>query len=201
MSLKKDGYKFIFVGDVDVGKTSIIRRFTENTFVEEARTTIPCDLASKTITLDNGAGDVSLHLWDTAGQEAFKSLTASSFRGAHAVVMVYDTTDEETFEALDYWFKFVGKYCGKGVVVFILGNKCDLHDQRKVPLDRAKETYGDKVFFVMETSAKENTRVQEAFQSMGAELKKRLPNPGKATAEVVNLQAVRPQRPPDGGCC
>lgn len=114
---------------------------------------------------------VKLQIWDTAGQEAFRSITRIFYRGAHCVFLTYDITREETFLALPDWLREVKQHASSDIVVYLIGNRCDLEEERKVDRERAiefcKEQNIDKFF---ETSAKTGQNVEEVFSLAAKEM-------------------------------
>lgn len=102
--------------------------------------------------------------WDTAGQERFRSITSGYYKGAHAIVVVYDVTRMDTFNALPGWLNEIEKHGKEGVMKILVGNKCDLVDQRQVKYEKAKEIAdGNKMLFY-ETSAKDTSNVDKLFE-------------------------------------
>ena len=131
-------------------------------------TTIGVDFKIKTLDLEGKS--VKLQIWDTAGQERFRNIVSSYYRGAHGIMMVYDITDQESFQNLNSWLIEIEKNASKNVYKILVGNKCDMEKDRKVTFEQGKDfanQYGMKFF---ETSAKESTNVQEAFVAMTKEI-------------------------------
>ena len=119
-------FKLLLIGDAGVGKSSMLLRFTDDTFSEQLQSTIGVDFKVKMITV-NGK-KVKMTIWDTAGQERFRTLTSSYYRGAQGIVLVYDVNRRDTFENLNHWLKEVEAYspaAGRDVVKLLVGNKID----------------------------------------------------------------------------
>ncbi|KRX03214.1 P-loop containing nucleoside triphosphate hydrolase [Pseudocohnilembus persalinus] len=155
-----------------VGKSSILLRFSDDEFSESYLTTIGVDFRFKTLPIDGKK--VKLQIWDTAGQERFRTITNAYYKGADGIVLVYDTTDEISFQEIEkFWLNEVQSYAEKDVELMLLGNKCDLPDQKKVDTEQS-QTYADsrKMEF-FETSAKANEKVEEAFISVARKLMKK----------------------------
>lgn len=132
-----DGYDFthvikiILMGDAGVGKTSLIRKYTDNKFDEGYAYTIGIDFRVKEITLSNKER-IRLQIWDTAGQECFRSITASYYKRADGIILVYDVTNMKTFQNLEYWLKETQYYHSKSSVpLIIVGNKMDTLNENK----------------------------------------------------------------------
>eukprot|EP00820_Chromera_velia_P030344 Cvel_13068.t1-p1 / transcript=Cvel_13068.t1 / gene=Cvel_13068 / organism=Chromera_velia_CCMP2878 / gene_product=Ras-related protein RABH1e, putative / transcript_product=Ras-related protein RABH1e, putative / location=Cvel_scaffold879:61986-62787(+) / protein_length=128 / sequence_SO=supercontig / SO=protein_coding / is_pseudo=false len=122
-------FKFIFLGDEFVGKTSIIQRFASNSFEEAYVNTIGMDLIPKKITVDDKP--VRLQLWDTAGQERFRALIPGYFRDADVAVIVYDVVNRKSFDETASWAEEVRRERGDEVILALVGNKVDLTDLRQ----------------------------------------------------------------------
>ena len=112
-------FKVVFLGDMSVGKTSVIARFMYNSFDKQEHT-IGIDFLSKSMTLDDGRS-VRLQLWDTAGQERYRSLISGYIRESNAAVVIYDTTCRQSFDSIEKWVEDVRKMCGPDVVILIAG--------------------------------------------------------------------------------
>ena len=111
--------------------------------------------------------------WDTAGQERFRTITSSYYRGAHGIIVVYDVTDQESFNNVKQWLQEIDRYACENVNKLLVGNKSDLTTKKVVDFTTAKEfTDGLEIPF-LETSAKNATNVEQAFLTMAAEIKNR----------------------------
>lgn len=127
-------YKILIIGDSGVGKTSILNRFSTDTFNESFISTIGVDFKIKKINV-NGT-DVKLQVWDTAGQERFRTITSSYYRGAHGIIIVFDVSDRESFLNVDHWIKEIDSFCvNRNIQKILIGNKIDL--ERKVTHEEA----------------------------------------------------------------
>jgi len=163
-------FKIVLIGDAGVGKTAIVHRFKYNTFVERHASTIGVDFTIKTMQVDDKK--VKLQIWDTAGQERFRTITQSYYRSANGVVLIYDISTADSFKNLGRWLEDVKKYAGKCLHQMMIGNKCDLHHRREVSEEEAKNFashYG--IGDTLETSAKENSNIEEAFWRIAKHLK------------------------------
>lgn len=146
-----------------MGKTSIILRFTKNLFNEEFMSSIGVDFKSKDIYIDGRK--VKLQVWDTAGQERFKTITASYYRGAHAIGVVFDLTKRESYDHVVRWMDDINRFAKENVLKFIIGNKSDLVSQRQVKHEeiRALASKMNTTFFTV--SAKDNQNINDFFES------------------------------------
>merc|ERR1712159_817542 len=123
-------YKLVFLGDQSVGKTSIISRFMYDKFDNSYQATIGIDFLSKTMYLEDRT--VRLQLWDTAGQERFRSLIPSYIRDSSVAVVVYDVTNQTSFQQTNKWIDDVRAERGNDVIIMLVGNKTDLAEKRQV---------------------------------------------------------------------
>ena len=162
--------KIIFVGDSDVGKSSIILRFVENKFNNDLKPTVGVDFKLAIMAVDKFK--VKLALWDTAGQERFRTLTPAYYRGAHAVVFVYDVTNEESFRNLQEWNLEAERYSTKsGMVKMVIGNKTDRDPaDRVVSRARAIRFAQQHRMLYLELSAKTSEGVRIAFEDLAKEI-------------------------------
>ncbi len=153
--------QFLIVGDSTVGKTSLLNRYNSGKFDEKYLATIGIDSFFKDVNLDGKI--IRVKIWDTAGQERYKALTEGYFRNAQGVLIVYDVTNEETFEHLKYWIPSVKKHIDiKQIPAIILGNKID-ETKREVTKEKAINYAKEEGIKYFETSAKDGTNVEESI--------------------------------------
>ena len=161
--------KILLIGDSQVGKTSLLLKYTEHIFPEEHITTIGVEYKDKFVIKDNY--NIRLQIWDTAGQERFRSITKNIYRNAHGVLFVYDITNKESFLNIKNWIKDL-QNVGNDIKGVILGNKIDLEQKREVQKELAEELANKNEMPFLETSAKQNIKVNEGFDLMINELLK-----------------------------
>ena len=123
-------YKIVFLGDQGTGKTSLILRFTQDSFDTKYMATIGIDFLTKTVYV--GDKMVRLQLWDTAGQERFRSLIPSYINDSAVAVVCYDITDRQSFENVQNWVDQARQIRGEELIIFLVGNKIDDADKRQV---------------------------------------------------------------------
>ena len=117
-------FKVLLIGNSGVGKSSLLVRFADDVFTDNFMPTIGVDFKIKTLMVDDKSA--KLQIWDTAGQERFKTITSSYFKGAHGVLVTYDITDRESFNAIQKWMGEVEKHASDSIACILVGNKCDL---------------------------------------------------------------------------
>eukprot|EP01121_Diplochlamys_sp_Union-15-3_P012538 TRINITY_DN3769_c0_g1_i1.p1 TRINITY_DN3769_c0_g1~~TRINITY_DN3769_c0_g1_i1.p1 ORF type:complete len:205 (-),score=26.44 TRINITY_DN3769_c0_g1_i1:78-692(-) len=159
-------FKYVIVGDTAVGKSCLLLQFTDKRFQPQHDLTIGVEFGSRTINIDSKS--VKLQIWDTAGQEKFRSITRSSnffsdYRGAYGALLVYDITRRETFDHVATWLDDCRKCSGPNIVIMLIGNKCDLENSRQVSHEEGQEFARKHGLFFLETSAKTAQNVDEAF--------------------------------------
>lgn len=167
-SRKKVLLKVIILGDSGVGKTSLMNRYVNNKFSNQYKATIGADFLTKEVMVDERL--VTMQIWDTAGQERFQSLGVAFYRGADCCVLVFDVTVAKTFETLDSWRdEFLIQASPRDPENFpfvVLGNKIDL-EGRAISQKRAMSwCQGKNGIPYFETSAKDSTNVEQAFQTI-----------------------------------
>jgi len=201
---KKALLKVIIVGDSGVGKTSLMNQYVHKSFSNQYKATIGADFLTKEVHLDDNQM-VTLQIWDTAGQERFQSLGVAFYRGADSCVLVYDVTDQTSFEHLEGWKnEFLVHAAPKNGDKFpfvVLGNKADMTPKRQVSTQQAKAwcaSKGDIPFY--ETSAKEAVNVEQAFLTIAKNaLAQEAANRPSFIPDKVVL--VDDAKPPSKGCC
>lgn len=165
-------FKLLLIGDSGVGKSCLLLRFADDTYTESYISTIGVDFKIRTLELDSKV--IKLQIWDTAGQERFRTITSSYYRGAHGIIIVYDVTEQETFNNVKQWLQEIERYASENVQKLLVGNKCDLTVKKVVDFSTAKE-YADSIGIpFLETSAKNSTNVEQAFMTMASEIKKHM---------------------------
>lgn len=185
-------FKILLIGDSGVGKSCLLARFADHIYQETYISTIGVDFKIKTIHLDGKV--LKLQIWDTAGQERFKTITSSYYRGAHGIIICYDVTDADTFNNVQTWLKEIEKYAPDDVCKLLIGNKCDLVVKRVVDHATAKE-FADKLNIpFLETSAKNATNVDAAFQRMAEVIRRKIQsdtlNGGGATTVPLSGERI-----------
>lgn len=159
--------KLLLIGDSGVGKSCLLLRFCEDQFTPSFITTIGIDFKIRTI--DIGNQRVKLQVWDTAGQERFRTITTAYYRGAMGILLVYDVTDEKSFNNIENWYQNVQSYANEGVELILVGNKCDLDEKRVVSTEQGQALADKFGIPFLEASSKTNINVEECFYSVATE--------------------------------
>eukprot|EP00826_Nyctotherus_ovalis_P044324 TRINITY_DN4780_c0_g1_i6.p1 TRINITY_DN4780_c0_g1~~TRINITY_DN4780_c0_g1_i6.p1 ORF type:complete len:224 (-),score=77.21 TRINITY_DN4780_c0_g1_i6:122-793(-) len=156
--------KIILVGDVAVGKTNLITRYTTKAFSIESKPTLGVEFSMTT--LCKKGKTIRVQIWDTSGQEIYKSMTKNYFKGAHGAIIVYDITKHKTFEHVVSWLKDIHEAADLNPVIMMVGNKCDLLNLREVQQDEAIQFAKQNSIAFIETSALDMTHVEIAFENI-----------------------------------
>lgn len=157
-------FKVVLLGEGCVGKTSLVLRYVEDKFNSNHISTVQASFLNKKLNIEGKP--VNLSIWDTAGQEKFHALGPIYYRSSNGAVLVYDITDEDSFQRIKSWVKELRKMLGTDICLVIVGNKTDLEKNRHVNLEEA-ETYAEKVGAMhFQTSAKLNQGIEDMFLSL-----------------------------------
>lgn len=161
-------FKIVLLGNLAVGKTSIINQFMYGTFDHMHQPTIGIDFLSQTMYLDDRT--IRLQLWDTAGQERFRALIPSYIRDSSVAVIVYDVTNQQSFFEVDKWVEDVRNERGTDVIIMVAGNKIDLAEKRVVTLEEGDIKAASLNVIHIEVSAKTGVNVKTLFRKLAQEL-------------------------------
>jgi Ras-related protein Rab-8A len=155
-----------------LGKSCLLLRFSDDSFTPSFITTIGIDFKIRTIELDGKR--IKLQIWDTAGQERFRTITTAYYRGAMGILLVYDVTDERSFNNIRNWFSNIEQHASEGVNKILIGNKCDWVEKKAISKEQGQALADELAIGFVETSAKANINVEEAFFTLARDIKKRL---------------------------
>ncbi len=156
--------KLVVVGDSGVGKSSMMIRFTDDTFSDSFIGTIGVDFRTTNMHLRTKFAKVQI--WDTAGQERFRTITASYYRGSHGAIIVYDITDRASFLHVQHWLDEIQRHGSDNMIVLVVGNKSDRGDAREVSFEEAAEFTTSRGVRLVETSAKTSDNIDLAFETL-----------------------------------
>ena len=191
--------KMILLGESGVGKTSIISRYVENTFEENVITSHAMTYVQKDLTIENQK--IQLNIWDTVGQEKYRSLSKLFFKDTKIVILVYAITDMTSFKGLDYWSSLYKETIGDDAILGIVGNKSDLYLEQEVSQEKGEELAKQKGGFFSEISAKENgDQLDSYINKLVTEYLKKNPNIMK-NQKKLRLEADDDMIEIKAGCC
>lgn len=196
-------FKLLLIGDSGVGKTCVLFRFSDDAFNSTFISTIGIDFKIRTIDLDDKK--IKLQIWDTAGQERFRTITTAYYRGAMGIMLVYDITNEKSFDNIKTWIKNIEQHASDAVEKMLLGNKCDMEDKRVITKEQGEKFAAEAQIAFMETSAKADINVEAAFLKIAREIKKKMDVKVPVAKPTAGGPVVRPvdpnPAPTSSGCC
>ena len=163
-------YKILLIGESNVGKTSIILRYTENEFKTSGISTCGVDVKCKYVSFEKTK--IRLDIWDTAGQERFRGLSKNYFRGAHGFILVYDITDKKSFSKLKGWMNDAKEKIESDCYMIVVGNKKDCENERQIDMETLSDFGNKNGVIYMEVSAKTGEGIEDIFNTMVQELLK-----------------------------
>lgn len=190
---EEDLYTILLLGDTVVGKSCYLLRITNNYFQEAYLSTMGYDYKIKHVELENRKKIIT-KIWDTLGQEKFKSLAKSYYKGAQGIILIYDITSTSTFESIDKWIEDIKEKAPEDIQLLLLGNKCDLESERKISKEQGEELAKKYGMTFYETSVKDDINVREAFQALAEKV---------GEIGLKNQEQLRLNRPKSEstGCC
>ncbi|XP_037090224.1 ras-related protein Rab-3-like [Pollicipes pollicipes] len=157
-------FKLLIIGNSSVGKTSFLFRYADDSFTSAFVSTVGIDFKVKTVFRQDKR--VKLQIWDTAGQERYRTITTAYYRGAMGFILMYDITNEESFNSVQDWCTQIKTYSWDNAQVILVGNKCDMEDERVISYERGKQLADQLGLEFFETSAKENINVKAVFERL-----------------------------------
>ncbi len=203
-------FKYIIIGDPSVGKSNLLMKFANNKFTEDYQSTIGVEFGAKNIRLNDQV--YRIQIWDTAGQENFRSITRAYFKKCVCAMVVYDITSKESFEHIQNWIDDVHEQSPKTVLIVLIGNKIDLEERRVISTDEGNDFATQNGLIFMETSAKTGERVDEIFEISAKEIEKKMGENyydlnsetcgiKKGKTNNINLNNEKNKDNKKGGCC
>ena len=154
--------KFIIIGDSSVGKSNILSKFKDNKFNEKTQPSIGVQFIAKNMVIDNTT--FRLQIWDTAGQECFRSMTKIYYKNSSCAFIVYDITEKESFNNIGLWMNECKKVAPETILFVLIGNKCDLIDSREISYDDGLKFADKNKMLFFETSAKNGDNIENIFK-------------------------------------
>ena len=161
-------FKYIIVGDSSVGKSNLLMKFAHNKFTEDYQATIGVEFGAKNIELEKNI--YRIQIWDTAGQENFRSITRAYYKNSVCAMVVYDITSNDSFKHVQNWIEDIRNQSPKTVLIILVGNKIDLEDKRVISYDEGNEFAIKNGIIFGETSAKTGDGIEDIFMKSAREI-------------------------------
>lgn len=204
--IKVESCKVVLLGESGVGKTSIITMFMDNEFTEDQQTTTGATFSTKSLTYDKYNKEISFEIWDTAGQEKYRSLTKMFYKDATIAILVYDITRYDSFEQLrDFWVGQLKDNAPKNLILAIAANKSDLIGEEKVDEGEARQFANSIGAIFRLTSAKQQNGVEDLFRDVGTKFLDPSYDGVREKRKSVKTQKIEEpiKKPPTQkkGCC
>lgn len=184
-------FKLILIGDSSVGKSSILSRFSDNTFLDTSSPTIGIDFNTKLIRIEKKI--CRLEIWDTAGQERFSTMTSNYYRGSQGVFLVFDLSNKQSFTNVINWYNKARELGGENLIAILIGNKCDIEeDKRAITYNEGLELVEqlEGVIGYYETSALNGNNIENVFVNLAKEIKKDVESRGLIGVKNGNLTQI-----------
>lgn len=162
-------YKLLLLGDSGVGKSSLLMQYVDRIYEISYITTIGIDFKSKIISdIDNK--NIKIHIYDTSGQERFKCITNTYYKGVNGIILMFDLCDKQTFDNLEYWYNEIKKHASDNVIIYIVGNKIDCKNRREINIKEATDfaTKIDAVY--MEITVKNIEMTEKLFKNITTDI-------------------------------
>ena len=157
--------KILLLGDSEVGKSCFLMRYSDNVFIDNYITTIGLDYKLKTVKLDTGK-TIKVQLWDTAGQDKYRTIAKNYYKGSHGILLLYDITKQSSFDNIREWVRDIKEEVSEKAIIFLIGNKIDIEDQRKISKEKGEELAEEFKIPFFEASAKSGKNVDEVFKAL-----------------------------------
>uniref|UniRef100_G1TJ67 small monomeric GTPase n=1 Tax=Oryctolagus cuniculus TaxID=9986 RepID=G1TJ67_RABIT len=186
-------FKILIIGNSSVGKTSFLFRYADDSFTPAFVSTVGIDFKVKTVYRHDKR--IKLQIWDTAGQERYRTITTAYYRGAMGFLLVYDIANQESFNAVQDWATQIKTYSWDNAQVILVGNKCDLEDERAVPAEDGRRLADDLGEFILFTG---NRLVDSICEKMNESLEPSS-SPG-SNGKGPALGDAPPPQPSSCGC-
>ena len=188
-------FKVLLLGDSEVGKSCFLMRYSDNVFVENYITTIGLDYKLKTVRLDNGK-TIKVQLWDTAGQDKYRTIAKNYYKGSHGILLLYDITKLSSFDNIREWIRDIKEEVDENAILFLIGNKIDLTDKRIISKEKGTELAEEYKIPFFEASAKSGENVDEIFRALYKKISESYANIEKQKGSKINKKQKN-----SGKCC
>ena len=164
--------KYIIIGDAAVGKSNLLLRYVHGQFKPEYQLTSGVEFGAKNIEIDSKM--FRIQIWDTAGQENFRSITRAYYKNSVCALVVYDISSRDSFNNVMSWIEDCRNQSPKTIFIVLVGNKCDLEDKRQVTYEEGKELADKNELLFFESSAKDGINVDDIFINSAKEISKKI---------------------------
>ena len=181
-------YKIILIGDSGVGKTNILTRYVNDEFSFSTQSTVGVEFSGKIIKKDGKT--IKLQIWDTAGEERYKSITSAYYKGSKGALVVYDISKRTTFENVNKWIDELKLKGNEDIIIMLVGNKSDLEDKREVQIEEVENKSKLYKIAFCETSAMNGKNIEQAFDSLINEIMKSVEK-----AKTTELKDIKNSKP------
>lgn len=194
-------FKLLLIGNSSVGKTSFLFRYADDAFNSAFVSTVGIDFKVKTVFRNNRR--IKLQIWDTAGQERYRTITTAYYRGAMGFLLMYDISNQESFNAVQDWATQIKTYSWDNAQVLMVANKCDLEDERIIPTEDGQRLAQELGFQFFEASAKDNVNVRQVFERLVDVICESLNNGGEGDRSPTpsSQEPLQPPHPDNHGNC
>ena len=199
MEKKTNHFKILILGDHAVGKSCFIIRYTDDTFQDVYLSTIGMDCKYKDINLENGKS-IRLQIWDTAGQDRFRSLTKNLYKGASGIILIYDISQRKTFDNVKGWIESIKEEVSSKVLIVLVGNKIDKIEEREVKKVEGEDLAEELKLPFYECSALTGENINNVFLGLARKLvetKEKVENRGEKLTKVPDKNTNNKKKP----CC
>ena len=201
MSKKKfEELKLLTLGDSSVGKSSFIVKYIDDKFTYSYIATLGLDFKQKKIQLKSGE-NVRLRIFDTAGQERFKSISINFIKKANGILLLYDITNKFSFQSVNRWMESIKEAAGEKISVILIGNKCDLEKEREVSKEEGKEKAKQFNLPFYETSCKEGININEVFETLAEDILSKTSHNIGSNGEKITKEKASKKNDKIKGCC
>ena len=205
-------FKYIIIGDAAVGKSNLLLRYAHGQFKDEYQLTIGVEFGAKNISINDKI--YRIQIWDTAGQENFRSITRAYYKNSVCALVVYDITNRDSFNNISNWIEDCKNQSPKTIFMVLVGNKSDLSDKRVISIDEGRELAEKYNMIFFETSAKTGDNVDLIFFKSAEEIAKKIDQgyydlendcgikQGINQSRQIQIGEPGNHKPKnDGGCC
>ena len=194
MEKKEILYKILLLGDSSVGKSCLLKRYTDNTFLDIHISTIGLDYKLKEVKLKDGK-TVKVQIWDTAGQDRFRAITKNYYKGAQGIALIYDITNQITFENVRKWIDQIKEEVSEKVPIILVGNKIDIVERRVIKKEDGESMAKEYGLLFSECSAKTGENIDSTFNQL---VEKTVENYSKVKAKGETLNTKKNKKK---SCC